>query len=69
MYARSGQINTMNELAVIMRSLGNMAIPVVEFSRKEYTIKKVFGYCSQMKLMNFANFFDSSPNTPILKIQ
>ena len=43
MYARSGQINTMNELAVIMRSLGNMAIPVVEFSRKEYTIKKVFG--------------------------
>ena len=43
MYARSGQINTMNELAVIMRSLGNMAIPVVEFSRKEYKIRKDFG--------------------------
>ena len=43
MYARSGQINTMNELAVIMRSLGNVAIPVVEFSRKEYKIWKVFG--------------------------
>ena len=43
MYARSGQINTMNELAVIMRSLGIMAIPVVEFSKKGYQIRKVFG--------------------------
>ena len=35
MYARSGQINTMNELAVIMRSLGIMAIPAVEFQERD----------------------------------
>ena len=44
MYARSGQINTMNELAVIMRSLGNMAIPVVEFSRKGHRLQNQKGF-------------------------
>ena len=28
-----------------------MSIPVVELSREEYEIRKVFGYGSQMKLM------------------
>ena len=35
-----------------------MAIPVVEFSREEYKIRKVFGKkinSSKMKLLNFAN--------------
>ena len=33
-----------------------MAIKVVEFSRKGYKIRKVFGYKSTMKLLNFENW-------------
>ena len=51
-------------LNLIPKIPGIMAIPVVEFSREGYKIRKIVLLkinCSQMKLLNFRNWTNGEP--------